>query len=50
MVREVQHKDFSGGHESWYYFRPSTFNCEVLMRSGTLILNRLQLTAEEFQT
>ena len=31
-------KDFPGGHPSYYYSRPSTLNCGVLMGSGALVL------------
>ena len=38
MPKEVQHKDFPGGHPSKYYSRPTTLNCGVLMGSGALVL------------
>ena len=36
--KEVQQRDFPGGHPSQYYSRPSTLNCGVLMGSGALVL------------
>ena len=36
--REVQHKDFPGGHLSLYYSRPTTLNYGVMMGSGALVL------------
>ena len=32
------HRDFPGGHPSWYYSCPSTLSCGVLMGSGALVL------------
>nr|KAJ0219091.1 hypothetical protein LSAT_V11C300125620 [Lactuca sativa] len=34
--KATRHEDFPGGHPSWYYSRPSTLNCRVLMGSAAL--------------
>nr|KAJ0224075.1 hypothetical protein LSAT_V11C200069590 [Lactuca sativa] len=34
----TRHKDFPRGHPSWYYSRPSTLNCRVLMGSAALTI------------
>ena len=38
MPKEVQDQDFPGGHPSYYYSRPTTLHCGVLMGSGALVL------------